>query len=76
MVFEILRDNFSLLQTDQINYPKDILLDMAKYGHKFKIDGKAVSVQKVIELIKDDSNDTADEKTKPKQTKKKTSAKK
>ena len=53
MIFEVYRGKVGLMKTESIACIPDKaeLIAMQKSGHTFKIDGKAVSVQKVCEFV-------------------------
>lgn len=53
MIFEVYRGKVGLMKTESIVCIPDKaeLIAMQKSGHTFKIDGKAVSVQKVCEFV-------------------------
>lgn len=53
MIFEVYRGKVGLMKTESIVCipDKEELIAMQKSGHTFKIDGKAVSAQKVCEFV-------------------------
>lgn len=55
MTFEVYRDNFCVMQTEQPRciYDDSTLRDMSRSGYKFKLDGKTATIQKVIETRKE-----------------------
>lgn len=60
MLFEVLRDKQGLMCTNEINciYDKDTLTSMYKSGHRFKLNGKAATVDAVIKYVKENTPKT------------------
>lgn len=52
MVFEVFRGKVGLMRTEERSciYDEDVLKCMKKDGLSFKIDGKAASIQKVLDV--------------------------
>ena len=60
MKFEVVNNkNKTVMSTTSTSciYDKDILNSMSKAGYKFKLDGKAISLKKLNEKLKEIIND-------------------